>query len=54
MLEIFATYQVQVFARTVVDGTGSEIVSVTTDQDSKLMLINVMVMLPSTHNNVTM
>ena len=35
MLEIFTTYQVQVFATTVAEGDGSNIVMVTTDEDSK-------------------
>ena len=37
MLEKFTTYQVQVFATTVVEGDGSDIVTVTTDEDSKLL-----------------
>ena len=37
MLEIFVTYQIQVFARTIVEGTGSDTISVTTDQDSKFI-----------------
>jgi len=36
MLEKFTTYQVQVFATTIVEGDGSEIVLVTTDEDCKL------------------
>ena len=35
MLEIFTTYQVQIFATTVAEGDGSNIVIVTTDEDSK-------------------
>ena len=35
MLEIFTTYQVEVFATTVAEGDGSEIVNVTTDEDGK-------------------
>ena len=34
-LEIFTNYQVQVFATTVAEGVGSEIVMVITDEDSK-------------------
>ncbi|XP_065915767.1 phosphatidylinositol phosphatase PTPRQ-like [Dysidea avara] len=34
MLEIFTTYQVQVFATTVAEGDGSNIVMVTTDEDT--------------------
>ena len=37
MLEKFTTYQVQVFATTVVEGDGSDIVTVTTDEDSELL-----------------
>ena len=37
-LEIFTNYQVQVFATTVAEGVGSEIVMVTTDEDSKFRL----------------
>ena len=33
MLERFTAYQIQVFAITVVEGNGSEIVMVTTDED---------------------
>ena len=52
MLEKFTTYKVQVFATTVEEGDGSEIVKVTTDEDSEF-LINVymciiMVKLPVT------
>ena len=36
MLEKFTTYEVQVFATTVEQGNGSEIVTVTTDEDSEL------------------
>ena len=36
MLEKFTTYEVQVFATTVEEGNGSEIVTVTTDEDSEL------------------
>ena len=39
MLEKFATYQVQVFAFTVDEGDGSDIVTVTTDEDSELIII---------------
>ena len=35
MLERFTAYQIQVFATTVVEGNGSEIVMVTTDEDGK-------------------
>ena len=35
MLETFTTYQVQVFATTVVEGNGSGIVVVTTDEDGE-------------------
>ena len=34
-LEIFTTYRIQVFATTITKGDGSEIVYVTTDEDSK-------------------
>ena len=34
MLEKFTTYKVQVFATTVEEGDGSEIVTVATDEDS--------------------
>jgi len=34
-LEIFTTYRVQVFAITVAEGDGSNIVMVTTDEDSE-------------------
>ena len=37
MLEIFTTYQVQVFATTITEGDGSEIVNVTTDEDGKFI-----------------
>ena len=37
MLEKFTTYQVQVFATTVAEGDGSDIVTVTTDEDSELL-----------------
>ena len=37
MLEKFTTYEVQVFATTVEEGDGSEIVTVTTDEDSELL-----------------
>ena len=36
MLEKFTAYQVQVFATTVAEGDGSDIVTVTTDEDSEL------------------
>ena len=36
MLEIFTTYQVQVFATTISEGDGSELVFVSTDEDCKL------------------
>ena len=36
MLEKFTTYQVQVFATTTVEGDGSEVVTVTTDEDGEL------------------
>ena len=39
MLEKFTTYQIQVFATTVAEGDGSNIVMVTTDEDSKLLYI---------------
>ena len=39
MLEIFTTYQVQVFATTVTKGNGSNVVNVTTDEDSKSWII---------------
>ena len=38
MLETFTTYEVQVFATTVEEGDGSEIVTVTTDEDSELLV----------------
>jgi len=37
MLEKFTTYQIQVFANTVAEGSGSVTISVTTDEDSKFM-----------------
>ena len=37
MLEKFTTYQVQVFATTVAEGDGGDIVTVTTDEDSELL-----------------
>ena len=37
MLEKFTTYEVQVFATTVAEGNGSNIVTVTTDEDSELL-----------------
>ena len=43
MLEKFTIYQVQVFAMTVTEGDGSEIVFVTTDEDCKF---NVFVHIP--------
>ena len=36
MLEKFTTYEVQVFATTVEEGNGSEIIIVTTNEDSEL------------------
>ena len=39
MLEIFTNYQVQVFATTVTEGNGSNVVMVTTDEDSKSWII---------------
>jgi len=39
-LEKFTTYQIQVFATTVTEGSGSVTVSVTTDEDSKFKLIS--------------
>ena len=41
MLEKFTTYQVQVFASTVAEGDGSDVVTVTTDEDSKLYIMYV-------------
>ena len=35
MLEKFTTYEVQVFATTITEGDGSDVVTVTTDEDSK-------------------
>jgi len=35
MLEIYTEYQVQVFATTVAEGVGSNVVMVTTDEDSE-------------------
>ncbi|XP_065901361.1 phosphatidylinositol phosphatase PTPRQ-like [Dysidea avara] len=49
MLEIFTTYQVQVFATTITEGDGSEIVNVTTDED----VILIAILAPSTPVNVT-
>ena len=37
MLEKFTAYQVQVFAMTVAEGDGSDIVAITTDEDSELL-----------------
>ena len=37
MLEKFTTYRVQVFATTVAEGNGSDVVTVTTDEDSELL-----------------
>ena len=37
MLEKFTTYEVQVFATTISEGDGSDVVTVTTDEDSKLL-----------------
>jgi len=39
MLEKFTTYQVQVFATTVAEGEGSDIVTVITDEDSELVYV---------------
>jgi len=41
MLEKFTTYQVQVFATTFAEGEGSDIVTVTTDEDSELVYISI-------------
>ena len=38
MLEIFTSYEVQVFAVTVSEGEPSDIVVVTTDEDSELLI----------------
>ena len=38
LLEKFTTYQVQAFASTVAEGDGSNVVTVTTDEDSKLYI----------------
>ena len=38
MLEKFTTYEVQVFATTVEEGDGSEILMVTTGEDSELLI----------------
>ena len=38
-LKIFTTYQVQVFATTIIESNGSEIVNVTTDEDGKLLCL---------------
>ena len=35
MLEKFTPYKVQVFATTIVEGIGSEVANVTTDEDGK-------------------
>ena len=37
MLEKFTTYKVQVFATTIGEGDGSDVVTVITDEDSKLL-----------------
>ena len=37
MLEKFTTYEVQVFATTITEGDGSDVVTVTTDEDSELL-----------------
>ena len=37
MLEKFTTYEVQVFATTITEGNGSDVVTVKTDEDSKLL-----------------
>ena len=39
MLEKFTTYQIQLFATTVAEGSGSIIVSATTDEDSKFIIM---------------
>ena len=39
MLEKFTTYEVQVFATTITEGNGSDVVTVTTDEDSKFLAI---------------
>ena len=41
MLKKFTTYEVQVFATTVEEGDGSEIITVTTDEDSELCWLTV-------------
>jgi len=40
-LEIFTTYRIQVFATTITKGDGSEIVYVTTDEDSKFFWLSI-------------
>ena len=37
MLEQLTTYKVQVFATTTVEGEGSDVVTITTDEDSELI-----------------
>ena len=37
MLEKFTTYEAQVFATTITEGNGSDVVTVTTDEDSELI-----------------
>ena len=39
MLEKFTTYEVQVFATTIAEGNGSDVVIVTTDEDSEFLYI---------------
>ena len=39
MLERFTTYEVQVFATTIAEGYGSDVVTVTTDEDSKNIIV---------------
>ena len=44
MLEKFTTYEVQVFATTVEEGSGSETIMVTTDEDSELLIYYICIM----------
>ena len=39
MLEKFTTYEVQVFATTITEGDGSDVVTVTTDEDSRFIIV---------------
>ena len=48
MLEKFTTYEVQVFATTITEGDGSDVVTVTTDEDSK----SIYTILPMVHISI--